>query len=529
MLVSVIIPTYNHARFLSEAIDSVIAQTRPADEIIVIDDGSNDDPAAVVSRFASVRLVRQANRGRSAARNAGIRLAKSKYVVFLDADDRLLPIALETGIRCAEMNPECGFVYGAHRDIEEDGTPTVLHPVQPIAEEAYFALLRRNLVRMQASAIFKRDVLIESGGFDEALHLSEDYDLYLRIAQKYRVAYHSGLVAEYRKHGTNTSGDPVRMLSSTLSVLDKHTALGESNVFKQVAIEEGRQIWRAYYAWLMLEASRRKWPSRQATEMLANAIITAPRAVARAVLSSLGRRMLMVLPSRPARWINRARGYPDRIPVGGVHFGDFRRLRPISATFGFDRGTPIDRYYVESFLSKCAADIRGRVLEAGDDTYTRRFGGKSVDFIDIVHLDATNPQATIIGDLARSDLLPDNAFDCIILTHALHLIYDLRAVVHSLHRALKPGGILLLTVPGVSGVDDGEWGSTLAWSFTAPVAQRLFEECFDSANLTIEAYGNVFAALTFLHGIAVQEVRPDELDDRDPRYPVVVAVRAVKR
>src|ERR1700722_10743616 len=123
MTVTVVITTYNYARFLGDAISSVLNQTRRADEIIVIDDGSTDDPAAVVRGFAGVRLIRQENRGRSAARNVGLKTCTTRHLVFLDADDRLLPNALETGLGWAAAKPECAFVYGAHRWIAEDGEP----------------------------------------------------------------------------------------------------------------------------------------------------------------------------------------------------------------------------------------------------------------------------------------------------------------------------------------------------------------------------------------------------------------------
>lgn len=211
-----------------------------------------------------------------------------------------------------------------------------------------------------------------------------------------------------------------------------------------------------------------------------------------------------------------------------MRFGDLRRLSPISTNFGFDRGTPIDRYYVERFLRQYASDIHGRVLEAADNTYTTRFGGDAVTVSDILHLDASNPRATIVGDLARHDVLPEASFDCIILTDVLHYVFDMRAGVASLYRALKPGGVLLLAMPGVSALDYGDWGSAVVWSLSAAAARRLFEERFNADGMVVEAHGNVFAAMAFLQGLAMEEVAHEELDAHDPRYPIVVAVRAVK-
>src|SRR5258708_17358462 len=126
--VAVVIPTFKHARFLADEIMSVLAQKHPADEIIVVDDGSTDDPASVVSQFAKVRLIRQENRGLSAARNTGLRNCATSHVVFLDADDRLLPIALHAGLASIAERPECAFLHGRHRLISEAGRPIRPHP-----------------------------------------------------------------------------------------------------------------------------------------------------------------------------------------------------------------------------------------------------------------------------------------------------------------------------------------------------------------------------------------------------------------
>jgi SAM-dependent methyltransferase len=208
--------------------------------------------------------------------------------------------------------------------------------------------------------------------------------------------------------------------------------------------------------------------------------------------------------------------------------GDRWWLTPMSRTFGFDRGTPVDRYYIERFLAENAAHIRGRVLEVGNNAYTRRFGGASVVHSDVLHVDATNPEATYIGSLEQGGVLPERTFDCIVLTQTLHLIFDMRAAIATLHNALKPGGVLLLTTPGISQVDSGEWGETWYWSLTATALRRLLAERFNADAVTIEVYGNVFAATTFLYGAALEEVGPENLDTHDPSYPVIVAAHALR-
>jgi SAM-dependent methyltransferase len=227
------------------------------------------------------------------------------------------------------------------------------------------------------------------------------------------------------------------------------------------------------------------------------------------------------------RRIEQLRGRSDRFPLGSVRFGDFNRLLPISPVFGFDRGTPIDRYYIERFLTQNAKDIRGHVLEAADNYYTFRFGGARVERSDVINLEA-NPRATIVGDLTQSEILPEDTYDCILLTQTLHYLFDMRAGVATLHRALKPGGVLLVTMSGISAVDVGEWGSTSTWSVTIPVVRQLLRERFKPESVSVEAHGNILLATASLHGIAVEELDPAALDINDPRYPIVVVARAVK-
>lgn len=157
--IAVIIPTFNHARFLANAIKSVRAQTRPADEIIVVDDGSTDDPASVITQFPNVRLVRQDNCGPSAARNTGLRNCKTSYVTFLDADDRLLPAALESGLACIAARPECAFVSGGYRYISESGRPLGPDRFKPIEGDAHLALLRANRIIMHGTVLYRSECL----------------------------------------------------------------------------------------------------------------------------------------------------------------------------------------------------------------------------------------------------------------------------------------------------------------------------------------------------------------------------------
>ena len=217
-------------------------------------------------------------------------------------------------------------------------------------------------------------------------------------------------------------------------------------------------------------------------------------------------------------------------PIGMVRFGSLRRVKPISDVFGFDRGQPIDRYYIEKFLAERADDICGRVLEVADPEYTRKFGGGRVVRSEVLHAAAGHSAAALVGDLVTGSGIPKDAFDCIILTQTLQVIYEIQRAVITTHRALKPGGVVHATFSGISPIsryDMARWGEY--WRVTDKAAQRLFADIFGEANVEVRTFGNVLAACAFLHGLSAHELRAHELDVHDPNYQVTIAVRAVRR
>lgn len=250
--------------------------------------------------------------------------------------------------------------------------------------------------------------------------------------------------------------------------------------------------------------------------------------VTRPVRGSLKQTVIASLPRPLAARLTRWRRRTSLIPLGWARLGILHRLNPISRRFGADRGRPIDRYYIERFLEVNAPHISGRVLEIGDAAYTRQFGGDRVLRSDVLHVEEGNPEATFVGDLASADHIPSDAFDCVILTQTLQFIYDVPAGIATIHRILKPGGVLLSTFPGITHTGDPHWCSTWCWSFTTVSAERLFREKFDERHVAIESFGNVLVAAAFLYGLADRELSRRELDYHDPFYPVVITVRAVK-
>lgn len=230
------------------------------------------------------------------------------------------------------------------------------------------------------------------------------------------------------------------------------------------------------------------------------------------------------------RLFHKAGLYAGYIPrLGSIQTGDLNRKTPFSREFGYDRGGPVDRYYIENFLRNESGSIRGRVLEIGDNSYTMEFGGANVTKSDVLHIHADNPKATIVGDLSNVPQIPDNSFDCIILTQTLHLIYDVKGALKTCERILKPGGVLLLTVPGISQIDHDEWNDIWLWSFTRASMRKLTAEVFPPSQVSINTHGNVFIATAFLYGMGVSEVSREQLDFMDPHYQVIITVKAVKQ
>jgi SAM-dependent methyltransferase len=207
-----------------------------------------------------------------------------------------------------------------------------------------------------------------------------------------------------------------------------------------------------------------------------------------------------------------------------AYLGALRRTQPLSARYGYDRGQPVDRYYIEAFLAAHAGDVRGRGLEIKSPTYLRRYDS-GLTRCDALDIDPGNPEATVIADLSAADNVPDGQFDVFILTQTLQFIFDLEAAVRHACRILRPGGVLLATIPTVSRTD-----RTLHeidyWRLTPRGCERLFGKVFGEGSVEVTSYGNVLSATAFLMGLAVEDLRRSELDASDPAFPVLAGVRA---
>ena len=517
-LVSIVVIFLDAERFLAEALESVLAQTFQDFELLLVDDGSTDGSSAIARGFADRLGPRghylehpgHGNHGMSASRNLGIRHARGRYVALLDADDVWLPHKLARQVELLEAAPDVGMVFGQPEywygwtgrpeDRRRNCVPDLGVPPDQVVEPPRLLLrlypLGTRAAPCPSDLFFRREVAERVGGFEEHFHeirsLYEDQAFLAKVYLRERVLGVPETWLRYRQHA------------------DSCVAAVKSN-------GHYHDVRRYYLEWLETQL-RTCSPIDPA---VSRAIARALRPYRHPQLARLENR------AREAAWHIRA-WHARRAAKTPPPFGSRHRLEPASREFGFDRGVPIDRHYIEHFLDRYARDIRGHVLEVGDDGYTRRFGDSQVTTRDVLHVAAGNPQATIVADLASADHIASDTFDCVILTQTLHLVYDVRAALATLARIIKPGGTLLATFPGLSQLSCDGWRDTWYWGFTTLAARRLFTDAFPGADIAIESYGNVLATSAFLHGLATHELTPAELDHRDPSYEMLITARVVK-
>jgi glycosyltransferase involved in cell wall biosynthesis len=538
-LVSVVLIFFNADKFLDEAIQSVFAQTHRQWELLLVDDGSADGSSQIARRYAEryperVHYLEHAghvNRGMSASRNWGIRHARGQYIALLDADDVWLPKKLEYQVSILTAYPDAGMVLGpiqwwySWTDKPEDRARDFVAPfsaevkLDSLAQppQLLIALLKKATVST-TSSLLRRDLVDKIGGFDENFRgLFEDQAFATKVYLTTPVFVASACHYRWRKHPDSCCAVAVesaqyeRARLGFLRWLERYLFQQEIN-HAELGDTLGTELEKS----LRLERSVASINVQNSSRQIKARVKT----VARGLLPVTIRHRLW-------DWRHRSADCPPR--VGGVQLGMMRRLSPISRVWGFDRGLPVDRYYIERFLSAYASDIRGRVLEISDDTYTRKFGAARVVQSDILHPVEGNPRATIIADLTGEDGIPKEAFDCIICTQTLMFIFDIHKAMRTLYRILKPGGVLLMTLAGVSQIsrsDMERWGDY--WRFTSLSARRLCESVFPPACVSVEAHGNVLVAVAFLQGLAREELRQEELDASDPDYEVLISARAVK-
>ena len=256
--VSVVIPCFNQAHFLEEAIRSALRQTMIPAEIIVVDDGSTDETGGVCKRFEAVHCLRQSNGGPASARNCGLLQATGEYIVFLDADDRLLPNAIEVGLESMCQGESFAFVSGNVQLISTDGLAIEIPPESCVNENHYSALLCSNYVWTPAAVLFKTELVRRNGGFDVHLFGTEDWDLLLRLAREFEVFCHHTVIAEHRIHEHKLTTNSARMLSQSIAALRKQLPYVKMHPEYQGAYRRGIQEVQKYWGRPLIEGIHRK-------------------------------------------------------------------------------------------------------------------------------------------------------------------------------------------------------------------------------------------------------------------------------
>ncbi len=531
-LVTVIITCYNHGLYLENAIRSALEQKEISREIIVVDDGSSDNTAQVSKDFPEVRYIHQLNQGVSAARNTGVKHSRGRYIVFLDADDWLLPHALVTNVDYLLQDKKAGLVAGAYFDYIETEKKKILRTVNE-STCSYEALLAKNIIGMHAAVMYPRWIF-QTVEFDTSLRFCEDWDIYLNIARNYITILHTTPVAVYRRHFDSMSNNTLRMIESGLSVLKRQKGKLNTNFQRKQLISGRRHILNVYTRRIYNTVTRITLKEakglllldglwRYNKSLLAKSILVkGAESVSTFLKKTFLPRVFIFL---NAAGIFRSHGLNRR----KIRFGDFKRLQPFSKSLGANRGGALDRFFIENFLESYRSLVRGRVLEIGDNIYTLRFAGSKMSKSDILHLDDTNPKATFFGDLSNCPTLPSDAFDCIILTQTLQYVYDAKSAIQTCYRILKPGGVLLLAVPGISPISRDAWADKWCWMFTQVSLKKMLCESFAPEDIVVQSFGNVCVAATFLYGVGVPELNQEQLNYHDPYYPIVVTGKASKR
>lgn len=261
-LVSVIIPCYNHGRYLAEAIESVLAQTWSRVEIVIVDDGSTDDTASVASKYPGARYIYQTNQGLAAARNRGVSRSNGEYLIFLDADDRLTPTAIQDGVDCFRLHPGCGLVFGAGIGFADSGTPVPASSSATCGPDSYEHLLRSNFIWMPHMAMYSRAAFEEAGGYDAGFDGAADYALNMKIARLFPIASHQAVVAEARYRADSMSRDFPYMLKCILQVMQKEKLHVADDASRLRAWRIGVRNWKAKYCRLTAQSLANQIRSR---------------------------------------------------------------------------------------------------------------------------------------------------------------------------------------------------------------------------------------------------------------------------
>jgi peptidoglycan/xylan/chitin deacetylase (PgdA/CDA1 family)/glycosyltransferase involved in cell wall biosynthesis len=489
---TVVLPAFGPDRVIARAVESISGESELDFELIVVHDpgdGATRRRVDNLLRGKPARYVAAYATTPGGIRNAGAAAASGLYVAVVDGAEALDTEYVRLARAALDESPQHGFVVAPGELAAGLDRPERLVDLPFLLSSPWAT---------SAVPIVRRTAIEQAGGFDESLPGLVEWDLLLTLSER---GWSGELLAARALRYTQ---DDVRLrealrtdryLPAIRRVFAKHAASFERHASRVLSDREAiaRRLWESQGREL---AERRERLSRELSDVLGE--------------------------------LNAVR---DELRAAGAlrsEWSDLRRVTPRSRNWGLERGRPIDRHYIESFLAEHASDVRGSVLEMLDPALTTKYGEGRVERSDVLDIDPGNHRATIIADLRVPNRLPADTYDCFILTQTLHLIDDIQAAIAQAHRTLKPGGVLLATLPTLSMVAEEYGANGDHWRVTEAGARRLFEHVFGPGAVHTRARGNVLTATAFLYGLACDELELHELEADDPAYPMVITVRAVK-
>ena len=491
---SVIVEVEAGGRGLLRTADTIARQHRRAADVFLIK--SPRYPGAPLVESVAARLqatVIDPRERPGVAVNAAARRSGGEYLLVLPAG-----LALHDSCvgRCESMFRDDRSL-AAIAPVVALRTPDGLGELRFIPQGLGVSAVFSDTRSVPPAFVVRRAAWESIGGFDDALDGLVHYEFWLRMAlagQRMATLQEPLMVAEIVQHPPAEATDSRHHQPLFRAVIERHAAALERDmtdvlVTREIRFGELREVHSALTA-------RRDADLAELDELRAEA------AHHLAYLAHHGRT--------------------------DVDWGDLRRVDPVSRDWGYDRGQPVDRRYIDDFLTMHSSDVRGAVLEVQEDDFTRACGGPRVTGSSILDIDAANRRATVLADLRSAPEMPSNQFDCIVLTQTLHVIDDVAGALRECHRMLKPGGVLLATVPAASRVclEYGEEGDF--WRATPAGVRALFRAAFSPSQTSTTVFGNVLTNTAFLHGFASSELTEAEFAARDPYFPALTGIRARK-
>ncbi len=578
---SIIIPCYNCEKTLREAVESCYTQgfENESDfEIVMVDDGSTDGTRELLERIASAHgnirtFFNEKNQGGGATRNTAVTQSLGEVIFGLDSDDILPPGTLLKMYNFLKEKSCDGVTI--HRSIKFRGKDpkNVDHVhVSPFAGEKvpFESLLSKDIMfhPLYVTFMYTRVAFDKAGGYPTS-HGYDTQGFGWRFLCAGLVAYtcpnaeylhrihfnESYFVREYNNGKINYNWRDI-LLENLFVFTEKARALicsfdckdftrnimDELIQLDEVFIPDVESLIKIDNAGLRNQAST---INPKICPNVSSEQIYIKRNSIHGYYLRIRRRLIGGQDTQKDTKNTNMKEFITnilkKIPLTDTAKKSIRRVfspawfyflkkstRPLSNCYGFERGTPVDRFYIENFLEQNRSDIKGECLELLSNDYTKKYGGEKVSRSDVLDIETTNKNATIIDDLRKLSKVADGQYDCVVLTQVLQFIDDVDAAISECHRVLKSGGVLLATLPSMSRTDrmsgiDGDY-----WRFTTASAKYLFDKKFSSEKVTIESKGNVRSGIYFYAGMSLEESSSDVLQQNDPQFPLIITVRAVK-